>query len=87
MSDESEKMCVGKVISVEGDKLTTESREGRQQCHTVRKDAKLTLEGNSCTLEDIKVGTRVRVTPCSEDCTMAAAVDSGKPKSELVKNK
>jgi hypothetical protein len=39
------KMHDGKVVSVVGDKLTTTCSEGKQHCHTIAKDAKVTCDG------------------------------------------
>jgi hypothetical protein len=68
----------GKVVSVDGDKLTTTSSEGKQHCHTVAKDAKVTCDGNASKVADLKAGTYVRVTPHKDDKTVATAVESGK---------
>jgi hypothetical protein len=68
----------GKVVSVEGDKLTTTCSEGKQHCHTVAKDAKVTCDGHASKTTDLKAGTNVRVTPHKDDKNIATAVDSGK---------
>ena len=68
----------GKVVSMEGDKLTTSCSEGKQHCHTVAKDAKVTCEGKPSHAADLKVGTPVRVTTHKDDKSIATAVDSGK---------
>jgi hypothetical protein len=68
----------GKVVGVEGDKLTTTCSEGKQHCHTVAKDAKVTCDGKASKVTDLKPGTPVRVTPHQDDKTVATAVESGK---------
>jgi hypothetical protein len=68
----------GKVVSVSGDKLTTTCNEGKQHCHTVAKDAKVTCDGQASKAIDLKAGTPVRVTTHNDDKTMATAVESGK---------
>jgi hypothetical protein len=68
----------GKVVSVVGDKLTTTCSDGKQHCHTVAKDAKVTCDGHTSKIEDLKAGTPVRVTPKRDDMTIATAVESGK---------
>lgn len=68
----------GKVVGVDGDKLTTMRSEGEQHHYTVAKDAKVTCDGKPSKVADLKVGTHVRVTPHKDDKTVATAVESGK---------
>jgi hypothetical protein len=68
----------GKVVSVIGDKLTTTCNEGKQHCHTMVKDAKVTCDGKTAKAADLKAGTDVRVTTHKGDKTVATAVASGK---------
>jgi hypothetical protein len=68
-----------KVVSVAGDKLTTTcSVSGKDHCHTVAKDAKVTCDGKPSKLADLKAGTKVRVTTKKDDENVATAVESGK---------
>jgi hypothetical protein len=68
----------GKVVSVAGDKLTTTCSEGKQHCHTMAKDAKVTCDGKASKAADLKAGTPVRVTTNKDDKSTATAVESGK---------
>ena len=68
----------GKVVSVAGDKLTTTCSQGKQHCHTMAKDAKVTCDGKASKAADLKAGTDVRVTTQKDDKTVATAVDCGK---------
>jgi hypothetical protein len=68
----------GKVVSVVGDKLTTTCNEGKQHCHTMAKDAKVTCDGKATKATDLKAGTSVRVTTSADDKTVATAIESGK---------
>jgi hypothetical protein len=68
----------GKVVSVTGDKLTTTCSEGKQHCHTVSKDAKVTCDGQAAKVADLKAGTHVRVTTQKDDKSVATAIESGK---------
>jgi len=68
----------GKVVSMTGDKLTTTCGEGKQHCHTMAKDAKVTNDGHEGKLSDLKAGTQVRVTTHKDDKTVATAVECGK---------
>lgn len=67
-----------KVVRVDGDNLTTACGEGTERSYTVAKDAKITCNGQSSKIEDLKAGTRIRVTPCKDDENLARAVESGK---------
>lgn len=68
----------GKVVSVAGDKLTTTCSEGKEHCHTMTKDAKVTCNGQASKAADLKAGTPVRVTTKKDDKNVAIGVDSGK---------
>jgi hypothetical protein len=78
MTEAPAKMHDGKVVSMAGDKLTTTCSDGKQHCHTVAKDAKVTCDGQASKAADLKAGTHVRVTTKIDDKTVAAAVESGK---------
>ncbi|QJW94629.1 hypothetical protein [Frigoriglobus tundricola] len=68
----------GKVVSVAGDKLTTTCSQGKEHCHTMAKDAKVTCDGKASKAADLKAGTDVHVTCHKDDKTVATAVESGK---------
>lgn len=78
MQKASPKSHDGKVVSVAGDKLTTTCSEGKEHCHTVAKDAKVTHNGKASKVADLKAGTEVRVTTHADDKTIATAIESGK---------
>jgi hypothetical protein len=78
MTEAPAKTHDGKVVSVDGDKLTTTCGEGKQHCHTVAKDAKVTCDGHASKAADLKAGTHVRVTTHKDDKSVATAVESGK---------
>lgn len=68
----------GKVVSVTGDKLTTTCGSGKEHCHTMAKDAKVTCDGQASKATDLKTGTPVKVTTHKDDKSVATAVESGK---------
>lgn len=78
MTEAPAKTHEGKVVGVTGDKLTTTCSEGKQHCHTMAKDAKVTCDGHASKAADLKAGTHVRVTTHKDDKTVATAVESGK---------
>lgn len=79
MKDATEKAqgCC-KVVSVVGDKLTTECGGGNEQTYTVAKDAKVTCDGQASKAADLKAGTDIRVTPCKDDKNLARMIELGK---------
>ena len=78
MTESSTKTHDGKVVSMVGDKLTTTCNEGKEHCHTMAKDAKVTCDGKASKAADLKAGiTHVRVTTNKgDDKTVATAIDS-----------
>jgi hypothetical protein len=78
MKESTAKTHDEKVVSVAGDKLTTMCGEGKEHCHTVAKDAKVTCDGQASKAADLKSGTNVRVTTHKDDKSVATAVESGK---------
>ena len=78
MTGTSAKTHEGKVVSVAGDKLTTKCSEGKEHCHTMAKDAKVTCDGKASKASDLKAGTPVHVTTHKDDKTVATHIESGK---------
>ena len=68
----------GKIISMNGDKLTTTCNKGEQHCHTIAKDAKVTCDGKVAKAADLKAGTQVRMTIKKDDKNVATKIESGK---------
>ena len=52
----------GRVVSVEGNKLTMVGRNKKEHTHTVASTAKITCDGKECKLSDLKKGTFILVT-------------------------
>jgi hypothetical protein len=65
----------GKIISMTDDKLTTTCGAGKQHCHTVAKDAKVTCDGKAAKTADLKAGMQVKVTIDQNDAEVATHVD------------
>jgi hypothetical protein len=65
----------GKIISMTDDKLTTTCGAGKQHCHTVAKDAKVTFDGKAAKTADLKAGMQVKVTTDQNDAKVATHVD------------
>ena len=75
----------GKIVSVTGDKLVMSNHEGKECCHTVAKDAKLTRDGTECNRADLKVGSKARVTTKKDDHNIATGIEAptSMPKSPI----
>jgi hypothetical protein len=52
----------GKVVSMAGDKLVMTNKEGKEITCTLTGDARITIDGKASRIEDLKAGTRIRVT-------------------------
>jgi len=66
----------GKVVSITGGKLVMENKVGNQYSHTLAADAKLTCDGTVCKAEDLKAGSRIRVTTKPDDQNVATCIES-----------
>ena len=66
----------GTVVSITGDKLVMTNKEGIEHSHALTADAKLTLDGKTCTAADLKPGTRIRVTLQSDAPHAAIRVEA-----------
>lgn len=65
----------GNVVSITGNKLVMTSKEGQEHSHTLTADAKLTLDGKACNADDLKPGTRIRVTTQGSDKSVANRIE------------
>jgi hypothetical protein len=70
--------CDGKVVKVEGDRLTTTCGKGDQHHYLVSKDAKVTCDGNESKLSELKQGSTIRMTTGKDDKNQVTAIDCGK---------
>ncbi len=55
----------GRVVSITGDTLVMThkgDKDNQEYSHRLAADAKVTLDGKACKAEDLKVGTKIRVT-------------------------
>jgi hypothetical protein len=57
----------GKVVSVKGEKLTMEGKNGKEHTHEVATTAKITCDGKACKLGELKAGLRILVTVDNND--------------------
>lgn len=70
----------GKVVMAGGGKLTMTDKDGKNEhTHEVAADAKISLDGKECKLEDLQKGTAIKVTTAKKgDKTVAVKVEGKK---------
>ena len=66
----------GKVVSISGSKLVMSGQDGKEHSHTVAADAKVCCDGTACRTEDLKVGSKIRVTTQTDDKNVATKIES-----------
>jgi hypothetical protein len=65
----------GTVVTLSGDKLVMTSVNGEELSHTLAPDAKLTLDGKPCMANDLKAGTKIRVTAQAAEKSIATRIE------------
>jgi hypothetical protein len=67
----------GQVVSIAGDKLVMTNMDGKEkQTHTLTANVKVTRDGKECKAEDLKAGTRIRVTIESAEPFAATRIEA-----------
>jgi CTP-dependent riboflavin kinase len=66
----------GEVVSITGNKLVMTSKDGKEHSHTLAADAKITCDGQVCKAQDLKAGTKVRVTTQPSDAKVATRIEA-----------
>ncbi len=66
----------GKVVSISGNKLVMSGHDGKEHSHTVAAGAKVCCDGTTCRTEDLKVGSKIRVTTQTDDKNVATKIES-----------
>jgi formylmethanofuran dehydrogenase subunit D len=69
----------GKVVSITGSTLVMTikgDKDAKEHSHTLADDAKVTLDGKACKAEDLKAGTKVRVTTKAGEPKIAIAIEA-----------
>lgn len=75
----------GKVVSITGSKLVMSNHEGKECTHTVAADAKVTCDDVVCRTEDLKAGSRIRLTTKPDDKQTAIRIESLKKHTDFAK--
>lgn len=70
----------GKVVKAEAGKLTMTDKDGKNEhTHTIPAGAKVTCDGKECKVEELKPGSRVKVTTeKKEDKVVVVSVEAKK---------
>jgi hypothetical protein len=76
----SEKKLVGTVVSVSGGNLKMTDEAGKEHSQALAGNVKVTCDGKTCTIADLKAGMRVRVTTDKADqpATRIEALDNNR---------
>jgi nitrite reductase/ring-hydroxylating ferredoxin subunit len=73
---ENEATHDGTVVRITKSNLVMTSKDGHEHSHTLAKDAKVTLDGKACKVQDLKAGTKIRVTTQATDAKVATQVEA-----------
>ena len=66
----------GTVVSVTGDRLVMATPEGKEYSFRVATDAFVCCDGVICSAEELKVGSKIRVTTKADDINVATKIES-----------
>ena len=66
----------GTVVSVSGDRLVMASLESKEYSFRIATDAYMCCDGVTCPAEELKVGSRVRITTMADDINVATKIES-----------
>lgn len=77
--DTDEAMHDGKVVSITSSKLVMTNKgdkDGKEHTHTLATEVKVTLDGKACKAEELKAGTKIRVTTTAKDAKVATQIEA-----------
>ena len=66
----------GTVVSVSGDRLVMASLESKEYSFRVATDAFVCCDGVTCPVEQLPIGSRVRITTKADDINVATKIES-----------
>ena len=75
----------GKIVSIKGDTLVMQNKEGRNFSHTLAKNVKVSCDGTACDVDELRVGSAIRVTTQPDDQDMVTCVESLDENKEFAK--
>jgi CTP-dependent riboflavin kinase len=66
----------GKVVSMTGNKLVMTNKDGKEVASTLSENAKITIDGKESRFEDLKEGTRIRVTVLGDGKLLTSNIEA-----------
>ena len=66
----------GVVVSFFGERLVMATKESNEYSFTVAKDAYVCCDGINCRAEDLRVGSKIRITTKADDINVATKIES-----------
>ena len=84
-TDASSNTFEGEVVRISGNKLVMTSKTGKEYSHTLAKNASITCNGTDYKAEDLKPGSKIRVTTKKDDRNVVTNIESLDKKDELAK--
>jgi hypothetical protein len=72
----SEQSMDGTVVRVSADKLIMTGKEGKEHSHALAADVKVTCDGKTCAVADLKAGMRIRVTADATERQTATRIEA-----------
>ena len=66
----------GTVVSFSGDRLVMATRESNEYSFRVAADAFVCCDGITCQVEDLKVGSKIRLTTKADDINVATKIEA-----------
>lgn len=66
----------GTVVSFSGDRLVMACKKGKEYSFRVATDAFICCDGITCRAEDLKVGSKIRITTNADDINVATKIES-----------
>lgn len=67
---------VGKVVSITGTKLVMTGKEGKEHSHALTAEVKVCCDAKACKAEDLKAGTKIRVTTQTNDAKLVTRIEA-----------
>jgi len=67
---------VGNVVTITGVKLVMTNKKGKEHSHALTSKAKITCDGKVCKAQDLKAGTKIRVTTQMNDAKVVTRIEA-----------
>lgn len=66
----------GKLVSISGNTFVMTNENGKKHSHTIMTNAKVTCDGKSCNMEDLKAGMKIRVSTRKSNQTTVIKIEA-----------